>query len=530
MTLLPDTVVYPKLTDLTVTSTLGDLLLHQVSLPLIASGKELMTLFTEDPVLPGVLLFDQGDFAGMISRQRFLAQMSRPYSLELFLERPLKVLYPFIQSDPLMLSWDLPIVEAAQRSLHRPTHLLYEPLVVTLEGGKCSILDVHQLLIAQAEIHRLTTALLHEKTQAHLAQSEKMSSLGRMIAGVSHEIKNPVNCISGNFDFLNQYVTDLTKLVKAYQQFYQQSQNSSLSTAFQPLNAHQVNAHRASSTSIQPERQTSENSEPLGSLGSETPATIARQVLSNSLPPASRPMDWEAIAKLENEIEIDFLMKDLPKLMQSVNLAAERMVGIVSSLRNFSRMDHERPQLIDIHKYIDGTLLILNNQLKLGIELIKDYAEVPLIQCFPGQISQVFMNLISNSVDALLEKQESSKNKSGDSHAGVNSGSISTLESSSDSDSAWQPKIHISTQHLQRDNQTFLQINIWDNGNGIPQELQDKIFDAFFTTKSIEKGTGLGLAISHQIVTQKHGGEIKVISSPFHGTEFEILLPYRQHG
>lgn len=500
---LPDEVAYPKLADLTVDSTVGDLLLHQASLSISALGKELMHLFTDDPVLPGVLLINDDDFVGMISRQRFLAQMSRPYSLELFLERPLQILHPFIQSEPLIVLAEMPIVEAAQHSLHRPTHLLYEPLVVKRESGHYSILDIHQLLIAQAEIHRLTTTLLHERTQAHLAQSEKMSSLGRMIAGVSHEIKNPVNCISGNFEFLNQYITDLTTLVKAYRRFYGQL--------------------------------------PIDGVLQEPRSPEAQDFTSNSVHVESGQRSAaqhhnyqqharEAIAQLEEEIDLDFLLTDLPKLMQSVNLAAERMVEIVSSLRNFSRMDQERPQLIDIHKYIDGTLLILNNRLKSGIELIKDYEDVPLIQCFPGQISQVFMNLISNGVDALLEKQENQKRLHVEPQPIVTADTISTLEHGTGRLPLWQPQIRITTHFLKGEDQDFLQIKIWDNGEGIPPQLQDRVFDAFFTTKSTDQGNGLGLAISYQIVTQKHGGHIHLMSSPDRGTEFEILLPYGQQG
>lgn len=532
---LPDTVACPTLTNLSVESTVGDLLLHHISLPLTAMGKEVMALFTEDPVLPGIILLENDKFVGMISRQRFLTQMSRPYSLELFLERPLHILYPFIRNAPLVLSSDVPIVEAAQRSLQRPTHLLYEPIVVETSDQQRSILDIHQLLIAQAEIHRLTTQMLHEKTQAHLTQSEKMSSLGRMIAGVSHEIKNPVNCISGNFEFLNRYIHDLLSLLKTYREFYQ----ATSAIGLEDLSQHRPNVSSdPTSTEVSPAASSS-----FQVAHSDFTFILADDVDGVEAIEAAQPKQSsdlqsqrEAIAQLEENIELDFLLTDLPKLMQSVSLAAERMVEIVSSLRNFSRMDQEQPQLIDIHKYLDGTLLILNNRLKVGIDLIRDYEDVPLIQCYPGQISQVFMNLISNSVDALLDKQKQHKSRPIHFHSSMSVGAapdglapmLNPLLESPSHDDFWQPCIRISTHYLQHSDQDYLQIKIWDNGDGMPQDVRERVFDAFFTTKSIDQGTGLGLAISHQIVTQKHGGHINVTSSPEEGTEFEILLPYIQ--
>lgn len=424
-------------------STIGQLSLTHAYLSLGALGKEATRIFTDHPTLPGILLIDDGQLMGMISRQRFLTQMSRPYSLELFLERPLSALYPFIQSFPLTLSHNTLIVEAAKQALQRQTELLYEPVVVHWESNNFQVLDIHQLLIAQSDIHRLTTQLLNEKTQAHLIQTEKMSSLGRMVAGVSHEIKNPVNCVSGNLEFLKRYVDDLFQLITAYQ-------------------------------------------ETDGSSDSR-------------------------IKALEKKIDLEFLQTDLPKLFESMSMASERLVDIVSSLRNFSRMDHENKQYVDIHRYLDGTLLILDGRIKLGISVTKEYGDLPLIECYPGQLSQVFINIISNSVDALLEKESALKINQSD-------------NISADSDE-WYPMICISTNHRHTQHSGEVIIQIWDNGYGIPKSVQDKIFDPFFTTKSVDNGTGLGLSISHQIVTQKHGGRIHVDSSQTTGTLFEIVLP-----
>jgi signal transduction histidine kinase len=440
----------PDVEKLRTNSTIGELSLTNVSLPLDSLGKEAAKTFTEHPMLSGILLVDSdlvnsAQFKGMISRQRFLEQMSRPYSLELFLDRPLYALYSFIGSSPLVLDHTTPIIDATQEALQRQTEFLYEPIVVRWNVNEYCLLDIHQLLIAHSEIHRLTLQLLHEKTQAHLVQTEKMSSLGRMVAGVSHEIKNPVNCVSGNLEFLKKYVEDLFTLVSAYQ-----------------------NAEASNDPHLR---------------------------------------------ALEKKIDLEFLLQDMPQLIESMTMASERLVDIVSSLRNFSRMDHERKQRVDIHRYIDGTLLILDSRIKLGIAVKKDYGDIPLMSCYPGQMSQVFINIISNSVDALLEKESALK---------LNQGRLP------DAAAEWYPTICISTRCQQTiddpDGQEIV-IRIWDNGDGIPDEIKDKVFNPFFTTKSVDHGTGLGLSISHEIVTQKHGGRISVESNRKDGTLFEIVLP-----
>lgn len=448
----------PATTPLRTNSVIGELSLTHVSLPLNAPGKQAAKAFADNPALPGILLTTTEfspvpQFKGMISRQRFLEQMSRPYSLELFLDRSLQAMYSFIGVPPLVLDSSTPIIDATNEALQRPTAVLYEPIVVHGDANDYYLLDIHQLLVAHSEIHRLTVQLLHEKTQAHLVQTEKMSTLGRMIAGVSHEIKNPVNCINGNVGFLNQYVDDLFALIAVYQQ---------------------------------------------------------ADVVDDS--------DIQAVTE---KIDLDFLLQDLPRLIESMSMASEHLVDIVSSLRNFSRMDHEKKQCVDLHRYIDGTLLILDNRIKLGILVHKDYGNIPPISCYPGQMSQVFINLISNGIDALLEKESALKlHKSDGSQTGH----------TSEHEQAWHPTIRISTCYHESHDQTnqgsgAVIIRIWDNGDGIPEHLREKIFDPFFTTKSVDHGTGLGLSISHQIVTEKHGGNISVRSSKNEGTLFEIMLP-----
>jgi len=417
-------------------STIKELSLYDFQIETCHPAKEVAQTFQTNPLLPGVILIEQGDFGGMISRRHFLEQMSRPYGLELFLKRPLYSLYRFVSADILKLQGDMPIVEAARLSLERPAQMLYEPIVVELEVGAYRILDVHQLLVAQSQIHALTTQLLDEQTQAQMVQTEKMASLGQMIASIAHEIKNPVGCITCNFDFLTSYCQKLIQILSAYE-----------------LEAPDIS---------------------------------------------------DSLAQLKQECDLDFILEDLPKILQSMQTGADRLTKIVGGLQYFSHLNESKRQLVDIHECIESTLIILNNRLnKAGIQVIKNYGELPLVNCYSGQLSQVFMNIISNAIDALVDKL----------------GEPATVSKS------WQPQIVISTDLLERTDSERVSVCIVDNGSGIPAEIQEHVFETFFTTKPVGKGTGLGLAISHQIVTKKHSGELMMSSVPEVGTEFKILLP-----
>jgi signal transduction histidine kinase len=274
----------------------------------------------------------------------------------------------------------------------------------------------HLLEIQQAE------------SQSKLIQSEKMSSLGQMLAGIAHEINNPVNLISGNLIHAHKYVDDLFRLLKTYQ--------------------------------------------------SEIPQT---------------PPQVQAVAE---EIDLEFLAEDIPKLFQSMTMGAERTKEIVRSLKDFVRVDENKSQLLDIPFCLDSTLLILNNRLKNKISVIKNYGEIPQITGYTGLLYQVFMNLLSNAIDAIEEK--------------------------SAQNSEFSPAINITTERQEND---WVLIKIIDNGSGIPPENQQKIFENFFTTKPRGVGTGLGLAITHEIVVKKHQGKITFHSDSNQGTEFTIFLP-----
>jgi signal transduction histidine kinase len=401
--------------ELHLDSTIEQLELYDFQIDWEKPGQEVAQVFYSNPLIPGVILSDRGQLVGIISRWKFLEHMSRPYGIELFSRRPLKTLYKFTQSEFLLFPANTLIVMAARRVLQRSPELLNEPIIVELMPGCHRILDVHQLLIAQSQIHELATKLIKEQNKAQLIQTEKLASLGQMVAGIAHEIRNPVQCISGNIGFLANYFNDLLNLVNAYQ----------------------------------------------------------NEITQES----------ESILNLKQEIEFDFLQQDLDKVIQTLQVATNRLTQIVGGMRNFSHMDGSDRQPANLHECIDSTLLILENRLKQGITVKKNYTELPEIKCYSGQLSQVFMNLIVNALDALREKAEQPE----------------TLDS-------WQPKIEITTTSKIINLIPWASITIADNGPGIKPEIQQRIFDNFFTTKPVGKGTGLGLTITHQIIIEKHHG------------------------
>jgi light-regulated signal transduction histidine kinase (bacteriophytochrome) len=282
-----------------------------------------------------------------------------------------------------------------------------------------------------------------QQTQTSLIQTEKMSSLGQLVAGVAHEINNPVNFIYGNLTHVAEYTHDLLELLHVYQKNY--------------------------------------------------------------------PSPALAVQNKAEEIDLDFLIEDLPRMLASMRIGADRIRQIVLSLRNFSRVDQAEMKPVDIHEGIDSTLLILQHRLKAradlpGIELVKEYSKLPLVECYAGQLNQVFMNVLSNAIDALEAK-------------------VKGRDLNAPAPVPFTPTITIRTYPL---NSQRVAIHIVDNGPGIPEPVRAKIFDPFFTTKAVGHGTGLGLSISYQIVVDKHGGRFECISNSTHGTEFRIEVPIRQ--
>jgi signal transduction histidine kinase/purine-cytosine permease-like protein len=279
-----------------------------------------------------------------------------------------------------------------------------------------------------------------QRAQGQLVQTEKMSSLGQLVAGIAHEINNPVNFIHGNISHAHTYATDLLELIDLYQQEF--------------------------------------------------------------------PQGTPAIDDLTDAVELDFIQEDLPKLLTSMQVGTDRIRQIVLSLRVFSRVDESDCKPVNIHEGIDSTLMILGNRLKAttdhpAIEVVRHYGSLPAVECYAGQMNQVFMNLFANALDAFEETQ-------GDrTYADL---------------TANPHQLTITTQAL---DPNWIRIEVSDNGAGIPPAIQEQLFNAFFTTKGVGKGTGLGLSISYQIVVEKHHGHLWCQSEPGQGTTFIIEIPIR---
>jgi signal transduction histidine kinase len=323
-----------------------------------------------------------------------------------------------------------------------------EQLTIELKKQHVQLRSTLQLKENLAEIAKSQSQKLKEclhklqETQSQLIQAEKMSSLGQLVAGVTHEINNPINFIYGNLSYIDDYVKELLTLVNLYQQFY--------------------------------------------------------------------PEPVPTIKEYIESIDLDFLVEDLPKVIDSMKVGSQRITDIVVSLKNFSRIDEVEMKNVDLHQGLDSTLLILQNRFKqktgyLPIEVVKNYGDLPLVKCHASQINQVFMNILSNAIDA-LENYNYQR-------------SLAEIKAN-------PSKITITTEVLETN---FVAIRIADNGTGITDAVKKRLFDPFFTTKPIGKGTGLGLSISHQIVVEKHKGNLKCISEPGQGTEFWIEIPYLEN-
>ncbi|MBD2340375.1 hybrid sensor histidine kinase/response regulator [Calothrix sp. FACHB-156] len=305
-------------------------------------------------------------------------------------------------------------------------------------------------VIARVRVHlqlkRLTESLeqqLSDRTialqqaQIKLVQQEKLSTLGELIAGVAHEINNPISFVSSNIQHLEEHIAAITEILRLYQQEY-----------------------------LHPSDQITDASE---------------------------------------ELDLEFALQDIVKIIDSFKLGTDRLRNLSLSLRNFSRADVDTKQPADLHQGLDSTLLILQHRLKsVGdrprIEVVKSYGRLPEVDCYPGQINQVFMNILANAIDALDEAMIHGKM------------------------SASAPQIQIKTD---TDAQNCVIIRIADNGMGIPDLIQERLFEPLFTTKPVGKGTGLGLSIAYQIIVEKHNGMLEVNSQIAQGTEFSIKIPVR---
>ncbi|WP_265272442.1 sensor histidine kinase [Nostoc sp. KVJ3] len=328
-------------------------------------------------------------------------------------------------------------IESPLQALNLLATVLGGLLVVGLIGAWRQVQLYEQIrdraLISSQQAQELSETLKElQNTQAQLIHTEKMSSLGQMVAGVAHEINNPANFIHANLNHASLYSQDILDLLKLYQQTY--------------------------------------------------------------------PNPTPEISDRAQDLDIEFLAEDLPKLMASMQVGTKRIRQIVLSLRNFSRLDEADMKFVDIHEGLDNTLMILNHRLTATpnqpeIQIVKKYGDLPLVECYAGQLNQVFMNVLANAIDAIEESLV--KN---------------------------QGKIQIRTDGTD-DKQVIIQIS--DNGIGMSEEVKQRVFDYMFTTKPVGKGIGLGMAIAYQIIVEKHTGSIEVDSTPGCGTEFTIRIPLK---
>lgn len=331
---------------------------------------------------------------------------------------------------------------------------------------------LEQLKLSEVQLKEKALQLQHtlqelQQTQSQLIHTEKMSSLGQLVAGIAHEINNPVSFIYGNLVHAKNYTSDLFRLLQLYQEHY-----------------------------------------------SSPPPSIQKEIES---------------------IELEFLKDDFPLLLGSMQVGAERIRKIVQSLRNFARYDEAGMKQVNIHEGIDSTLMLLQSRLSetaryCGIKVIREYGELPRVECYAGQLNQVFMNILSNAIDALEEKRVSREATTEQLHP--------SDVPSQEQDDEFLPCIAIRTGILNMKSQESVQhssslvpglyIQITDNGYGMSESVLSRIFDPFFSTKPIGYGTGLGLTTSYQIIVERHKGKLEVTSIEGQGSEFTIVLPLQQ--
>ncbi|MBX2865339.1 MAG: hypothetical protein KTR27_17450 [Leptolyngbyaceae cyanobacterium MAG.088] len=396
------------------------------------------SLITEKRLKTGVfIIYRLGDL-GLL--KLYAAHMS-PSLTSAEMVKLLSIMDSFTHSIEGCIAHQKSITENKQRQKTENSLKAIEQLLTTqLEelSQKHQTLEITQQTL-QNRNHRLAQTLKKlKKTQAQLIQTEKMSSLGQLVAGVAHEINNPISFIHSNLPHLANYIKDLVQLLQLYQTIY--------------------------------------------------------------------PENHDQLDMLMEEIELDYLLDDLPKLLKSMEVGSQRIKKIVLSLNNFSRLGETDFKCADLNQGIESTLLLLSHRLKAThhrpeIQLVKQYETLPEIACLPEQLNQVFMNLLVNAIDAI------------DSHHSIYAQTKTV------------PSITLSTSQISN---VYVQVDITDNGPGIPANIRKRLFDPFFTTKPVGQGTGLGLSISYQIVTDTHGGHLQCFSKPGQGTTFQIVLPIRQ--
>ena len=312
-----------------------------------------------------------------------------------------------------------------------------DQLAITIQQSRLYTQTRQQALESSNQATQLMQTLQELRhTQSRLIQSEKMSSLGRMVAGVAHEINNPISFIYGNVPYVERYFKDLVRLLHLYQQRY--------------------------------------------------------------------PAD-EELEALADEIELDYVLQDLPQILTSMQSGSQRIREIVQSLRRFSRLHEAKRKWAQVHEGIESAIAMVQHEVGSDIQIIRRYDELPQIDCFPSLLNQVYMNLLLNSIEALRQTVQASE------FSNPRETNLLIIETTSFTEAAT--------------GSAWVRITISDNGPGIVPEIQPRIFDPFFTTKNIGEGAGLGLSVSYQIVVEQHQGQIRCHSTPGEGTSFQIDLP-----
>ena len=467
--LIPPVLSKIKYCDISLKSTLESLPLYQFQASADCLGIDVAKYFEQEPLVPGVIIFEITDdqqprFLGMISRQRLLEFLIRPHGLDLFLHQPLRVLYSYARTKTLILSSDTSILSAAQKAMRRSLEQAGEPIVVvdsSVNEASPSIGLSYSLL----NVHELNLAYWQIRgieTQVRYERSQAQMIRTEKMASLGRLVNGVAHEILDPVGFIWGNLSHLTD--------YHQD-------LMQLLTAYEDCCH-------------SENSE---------------------------------VQNIKEEIEFDFLTEDIHQLLASIREGAERLKTLSTSLQNFCHVDTVYPKPADINSCIDSILLLLKSKLSSNIEIIKEYGKLPPVSCYQGQLNQVLMNILTNSMDALLSQAMAQTwQQDFDDH---------TLDVTEIKANPQQPTITITTgihslqitENSLMNKTRWLTIKIADNGPGMSPQKQQKILESFSSQTRAQKETSLSL--SYHIITAKHGGQFKLRSQPGQGTEFEILLP-----
>lgn len=451
--------------DLSLDSTLQDLPLYDFQALSTCSGREITPLLDKYPLVPGVILVEPEpdstpEFLGMVSRRRLLEFFLRPHGLELFLHQPLQVLYSYTRIKLLILPANTPILTAAQQAFKRSPEQFAEPIVV--RGNWQNPLDYPWFVSYRLlDIHDLNIAYWQ-------------------IRGIETQVRYE----------------------KTQAQMIQSEKMASLGRLVDGV-AHEI-------------------LDPVGFIwGNLTYLSEYSQNLLELLSSYEKhyPQPPQLLLDLQEELELDFLREDFPRVLTSMRSGTERLSKLATSLQNFCHIDEVHPRPADLHNCLDSILLLLKSQLSTEIKIVKNYGHLPPVNCYQGQLNQVFMNILTHGIDGLLNQA-------------AQQDWVDQFRSSENVGASQQPQITITTKMLcpqvnesnpRVSQQRWVSICIADNSPGLSPEQHQKILDSFSIKKRSEKETSL--SVSYHIITAKHGGKLKLRTQPNIGTEFEILLP-----